>query len=254
MKKQILTLTMCLALTATSALAAQTAPAAAPVKAPVAAAPATTVKAPVAAVKKAPAKKVVAAKKCTKKCAKKAVKNPVKKVANKQAVPEQVTLTPEQIARQQFEAKMAQERDNFYNKLGLSAEQKTKAEALDKANRESAAPLFDTVRAEKAKLHQLKAQKAGFFAICKQEKAVKAAKKALRAHMDASKKQFEALLTKDQLVKFEAMKLRKCAGPCKCHRHHHGHGHHAVAPATTAAPVAPVAPVAPAAAPAPAAK
>ena len=252
MKKQILTLTMCLALTATSALAAQTAPAAkAPVKAPVAAAaPATTVKAPVAAVKKAPAKKAVATKKC-KKCAKKAVKNPVKKVANKQAVPEQVTLTPEQIAKQQFEAKMAQERDTFYNKLGLSAEQKTKAEALDKANRESAAPLFDAVRAEKAKLHQMKAQKACFFAICKQEKAVKAAKKALRAHMDASKKQFEALLTKDQLAKFEAMKLCKCAGPCKCHRHHHGHGHHAVAPA---AKTTPVAPVAPAAAPAPAAK
>src|SRR5574344_282105 len=166
MKKQILTLSVCLALSATSVMAA---PATTSLK--------TAAKAPVAVTKTVKTPVVKTSKKVT--------------TVVKKAVTPEVTVTPEELAKQKFEERMANERNNFYNKIGLSAEQKAKAESLDKANRESAAPLFNNVRTEKAKLHELKAKKAGFIAIYKQERNVKAAKKALRAHMDASRKQFE---------------------------------------------------------------
>lgn len=101
MKKQIFTLTLCLALTATSALAAGT----------------TTV-----------AKK--AAVKTTTNCVK-AVKPAVK-------TPE-VVLTPEQLAKKNVEEKLTKERECLFSKLGLTAEQKTKSEpAMAKVQAEKA--------------------------------------------------------------------------------------------------------------------
>ncbi|MBP7211200.1 Spy/CpxP family protein refolding chaperone [bacterium] len=216
MKKQILSLSVCLALTATSALAAGTTAVETktPVKAPVAVQKTTTVVVSKTTTVVAKKNNVVVAKKNCKKCVKKSAK--VTPVANKTATPE-VTLTPEQLAKQQFEEKMAQRRDCFYNKLGLTDAQKAKAEALDKTNRESAEPLFDNVRIQKGKLHALRAKKAGFLAIYKQERALKSAKKALKAHMETSRKQFASILTADQQAKFKAMK------PCKCHRHGNAH-------------------------------
>jgi Spy/CpxP family protein refolding chaperone len=199
MKKQILTLTMCLALTATSALAKGT-----------------------STVTKAPIKPVCST------CA--------KSTAAATTAPE-AKLTPEQM-KQKFEEKMAKDREDFYCKLGLSAQQKAKAEALDKKNRESAKPLFEKFHQEKVKLHELKENKANVIAIDEQKLKVKAARKALRAHMMASKKDFEAILTKDQLAKLEAMKpvCPKChKNKCHCHGEHKGHEHfgpkgHEVAP------------------------
>lgn len=179
MKKQILTLTLCLALTATSALAATT-----PAKGPVKSTPCV----------------------CAKPIAKAAVKV-VKPAATEVKAPE-VVLTPEQLIKKNTEEKLAKNRECLMNKIGLTAEQKAKAE-----------PLLAKVQAEKAKLRELKAKKACPILICKQKNEVKQAKKA-----------FEATLNKDQLAKLKSLKKSKCA--CKCHNHK-------AAPETLTAPKCP---------------
>lgn len=206
MKKQILALTMCLALTATSALANCTAECA----------------------KKAPAKACACA---------------VKPVACQKAASE-TTLTPEQMAKKKFEEKFAKDRQDLYCQLGLSAEQKTKAEALDQKNMVEAQPLFAKIREEKAKLKELKCKNACPGEICKQKMAVKSAKKALKAHMKASKQAFDSLLTKDQLAKLNTireqrkkdMAKHKCDCKCKCHHHHHEFGPESMGPMPAASP------------------
>lgn len=167
MKKQILTLALCLALSATSTLAATT--------------PA-----------KAPAKSKPCA--CAKSVEKGAVKV-VKPVTPEEVKAPEVVLTPEQLAKKNTEEKLAKNRECLMNKIGLSAEQKAKAE-----------PLLTKVQVEKAKLRELKAKKACPILICKQKCEVKKAKKA-----------FEATLNKDQLAKLKSLKKSKCA--CKCHDH-----------------------------------
>lgn len=137
MKKQILTLTLCLALTATSALAAGT----------------TTV-----------AKK--AAVKTTTTCAKACVKT-VKPAAPVVVQAPEVVLTPEQLAKKNAEEKLAKDRECLMSKLGLTAEQKTKSEPLIAKVHEERAKLCE-LKAKKAcpckilkqKNEVLKAQKA----------------------------------------------------------------------------------------------
>lgn len=217
MKKQILTLSLCLALTATSALASG-----------------------------------------TKTCAKKApAKAPVAKTVQTQ--PQEAVLTPEQAAKKHFEEKMAKEREDLYCKLGLTKDQKDKAADLNAQSRESAKPLFETFHTEKVKLHELKNKKACPIEIAKQKEKVHAARKALKAHFTEERKSFEALLTKDQLAKFKALKEERkqefkknkkgCDCKCKCHHHHHGAAEapapEGVAPQAAPAPAAGQAPVAP---------
>lgn len=231
MKKQILTLSLCLALTATSALSCG----------------ASTV------TKKAPTKTHTAVSKTVKKAVKKTTP-----VACKKTAPA-VTLTPEQLAKQKIEEKMAQERAAKYDALDLSAEQRTKAEALAQKHREGAEPLIAKIHQEKAKLHELKAKKACPVSICKQKQALKAAKKDFRKYMANSRKEFEAILTPVQVAKLHAYEATKkecfkkhhangCQCPC-CRKHHH----HGVAPCdcqksapatTTTTPVATPAPAA----------
>lgn len=144
MKKQILTLTLCLALTATSTLAATT-----------------------------PAKATVKSTPCA--CAKSVEKGAVKVVkpaATEVKAPE-VVLTPEQLAKKNTEEKLAKDRECLLAKLGVKAEQKAKAE-----------PLLAKVQAEKAKLRELKAKKACPILICKQKNEVKKAKKAFEATLN----------------------------------------------------------------------
>lgn len=182
MKKQILTLTLCLALTATTAMANTTA-----------------------------------------KVAKKAA--PVKAVSNIacQKPAQEVTLTSEQLAKKKFEEKMTKDREDFYCKLGLTSEQKLKAEALDKQSKIEAEPLFLKFRAEKAKLRELKAKKTCPIMLCKQKEEVRVAKKAIRAHMKTSRKAFEALLTKEQLTQFKVIRAERkhACKKCGCDKCHH---------------------------------
>lgn len=193
MKKQILTLAMCVAFSATAALAAT---------------PAT--------VKKAPAKAPTHV-----------VKVSAKTPAVKKAEPEKVVLTPEQEAKKRFEEKMAKDREDLYCKLNLTADQKAKAEAMDKKARDEAQPLFEKVQTERAKLQQLKANKSCPIEISKQRRQVIAAKKAVKAHFEASRKNFEAILTQEQKAKLEVIKQERRAEMqkraecgCKCHKHH----------------------------------
>lgn len=164
MKKQILTLTMCLALTAVAAFADETKPVV-PKAIPQAktATPATTISTP--------------------------------------AEPPKV-MTRED-ARKYFEEKRAKEREFMYNALGLSAEQKTKAEALDAKHKTAIEPLIKNVHVEVKKLRDLKNQNASHLRIWQQKYAVKAAKKEVENCVISYKKDFEAILTKEQKTKFE---------------------------------------------------
>lgn len=202
MKKQILTLTMCLALTVTSALAS------------------------VPATKTAPAKKPVAV-------AKKVVPVAEKKASCEAAAPATPALTPAEEARKKFEARMAKEREEFYSALNLNAEQRTKAEALDLKNRTEVEPLIVKVHEEKAKLRELKAKKACPCEILKQKHELKAARHEVKEHFVAADKEFRAILTQDQVTKLDNLvKARKAEmkkhHPCDCpfcrhHRHHCKH-------------------------------
>jgi len=198
MKKQIITLTMCLAMTATAALAqvATTVTPAAPCK--------TAVEKP-----------------CAQKMA-----------------------PPTEAEKKQFEAKMNKERELFHNALNLTPEQKQKADELHKKAISEAEPLFKKVQEERAKFVELTAKNAPKDEIIKQEMAVKAAKKAVKKHFKESRKQFEAILTKDQLAKLKILREQKktdmkshkkcecdkCGKDCKCDKcdacRKHPHKHH----------------------------
>lgn len=193
MKKQILTLTLCLALTASSAFASSTAKV-------------TTQAKPQQAKAVAPQ----AEKPCACPC-------------------ETSAMTKEQF-KQKFEERMTKRREALYEKLGLSQDQKAKALDLDKKNREEAKPLMEKLHEEKTKLNDMKSQKCCPVKLMEQKQKVKEAKKALRKHFMASEKNFEALLTGEQLTKFKAIKEErkakfkkhcKCKGNCPCHKHPH---------------------------------
>lgn len=178
MKKQILTLAMCLALTTTAALANGT----------------------TAVAKKAPAK-----------APQKVAKPVLKTTPVAQVKPACEVLTPEQEAKKRFEEKMKAEREHLYTTLALTPEQKANAEAMDQRHREAAKPLFEKIRAERDKLHALKAKNASKIEITKQKHEVRAAKKALRAHFESSRKEFEALLTPAQKTKLSEMEAQRKA-------------------------------------------
>lgn len=109
-----------------------------------------------------------------------------------------------------FEQKRKQKREFMYKFLELSAEQKTKAEALDEKAKAEAKPLFDKARAESKKLKDLKAQKASAFAIWRQEFAINTARNDFKKHMEKSKNDFESILTQEQKTKLKEMeKFRK---------------------------------------------
>lgn len=192
MKKQILTLAMCLALTASSAFANGTA------------------KAPVKATAPQAAKTVAPEAPCGCPC-------------------EATAPTKEQF-KQKFEERMTKRRDALYTKLGLSQDQKTKAVELDKTNRAEARPLMEKLHEAKAKLNDMQSKKCCPVKLIEQKQKVKNARKALRKHFIASEKSFEALLTSEQLAKFKVIKEErkakfkkncKCKGPCGCKKYPH---------------------------------
>lgn len=176
MKKQILALSVCLALSSTIACAA-TVPAKVPVK--------------------------------------------VEPCIAKQAVKTAEVVKPEVKLVVCPEKRIAKERAELYKALGLTSEQKAKAEALDKTERVNGEPLVAKIKAEKTKLKELKDKKACPIKILEQKQAVRAAKKAFKAHLAESRKAFEALLNEEQLVKLKALKADKKELHKKCpHKKH----------------------------------
>lgn len=195
MKKQILTLTICLALTASSALANSTAKA--------------TIKTTTPQVVKTIAPKAEEA---------------------PRSCPCEATAPTKEQFKQKFEERMTKRREALYAKLGLSQDQKTKALELDKKNRAEARPLMEKLHEEKAKLNDMQTQKCCPVKLIEQKQKVKEARKALRKHFIASEKNFEAILTNEQLAKFKIIKEErkakfkkncKCKGRCGCKKSPH---------------------------------
>lgn len=214
MKKQIFTITMCLTLTSTTALAESTKTV---LKTPVK--PATTITAPVKTVIKTVTPVV---KPETPKAAPAAKTTVTKPETSK-------TMTKEE-AKKYFEEKRAKDRENLYNALGLSKEQKAKAEVLDKKTIEGAEPVFKKAKKEHRKLNELKEKHASFFIIWHQEFVAKSSKNDLRKYFDKSKKEFEAILNPEQKTKFKKLEKErheqfeafKKRFKSRKHKHHEG--------------------------------
>lgn len=182
MKKQILTLTMCLALTATAALAVGTNPVANTVSS----------KAKIADSVKASAKV-----------------QPANNGVTAPAGPEQPKFMSRDEARKAFEARKAKERELLYTALELSADQKTKANAIDLKTRKNLEPLFRKLQTEARQLRTLRSKNASAFSIWRQKLAVKSAKANVDKSLAKSRKEFESLLTPVQKSKFETIDAAK---------------------------------------------
>lgn len=123
--------------------------------------------------------------------------------------PQKEFTAPDKEAKKRFEAKMNKDRQLMYNTLNMTEEQKKKAEALDKKNREEAKKLMDNIRCEKTKLKELKDKKSCPCFVIKQKRELKKAKKALKKHFCKSRNEFEALLTKEQQTKLKILREEK---------------------------------------------
>lgn len=191
MKKQILTLTMCLALTATSALADG-----------------------------------------TKNISQKTVAQTKSAITTTKQAPTVTTTAPTETTnkiktkeedRKRFEEKKAQERQALYATLGLSPEQKTKAEALDAKTKYGAGPLARKLHVEARKLGSMRAKKASKLSILKQEIVLNSAKNELKKYFKDCNKRFKAILTPVQRKQFNAIDEQRKAEMRKFRAQHHNH-------------------------------
>lgn len=190
MKKRIFTLTMCLALTATSALANATKSAVQISKNVVNAASVTT---------------------------------PVNAQTNTATITPTVTNESEKhlTMEEARKLKRAEDREKMYNDLGLSDEQRKKAQAIDEKTKKELEPLFKKVHTEVKKLRALKDKKASYFKILHQRFVVKSTKIKIKNKINDSKREFESILTKDQKDKFKQLddarrkEMQKFKSKCK---------------------------------------
>lgn len=174
MKKQILTLTVCLALTSTAALASVTNTAGQKVVPP--------------SIVSVPSTMNV-------------VKPTVSSTIKKPDKP--LTITSMDEIKKHLDDRRNQERERLYNDLNLSAEQKIKAKDLDANAKVEFAKYRKKVQFEARKLRDLKVKHASFFETYKQKRALKKAKADAKRCFDSSKKSFEAILTKEQKAAFK---------------------------------------------------
>lgn len=127
--------------------------------------------------------------------------------------------------KKRFEQRRTQEREQMYKELGLSAEQVAKAEALDVKTKLEVTPLIKKAKMEHKKLKDMIAKHEPYLAIRKQKQVTRAAKKEVYNYFKSSKAAFEAILTKEQVVKLKALheqrmkkmeEMRKNHPQCKC--------------------------------------
>lgn len=123
-------------------------------------------------------------------------------------------------ARKRFEDRKAHERELMYTTLGLSAEQKNKAEAIDAKTRAEAGKYIRRIQVEAKRLRELTVKKASWLEIHKQKQALNAARKDADKFFENSKKSFEALLTKEQLAKFKVIDNAKKKEIKEFKKHH----------------------------------
>lgn len=180
MKKQILTLTMCLALTSTAAFAS---------------------------VPNSTGQKMVPQSVVSTPTTLNPAKPAVTQVISKPGKP--LTITSMDELKKHFEDKRAQERERLYNDLNLSAEQKITAKDLDATAKVEFAKYRKKVQVEARKLRDLKAKHASFFEMRNQKYALKKAKADAKKYFDSSNKSFEAILTKEQKAKYKVIQAAK---------------------------------------------
>ena len=105
--------------------------------------------------------------------------------------------------------KRAAEKLQTYEDLGLSSEQVKKAKELDIQKKHDLKIAFVKLRTEVKKLNKLKGEKASIFAIRKQKREVKKAKKELNRIFDNFQKAFKEILTDEQKIKYEELSVEK---------------------------------------------
>lgn len=126
-------------------------------------------------------------------------------------------------AKKRFEERRLKEREMLYTDLCLSAEQKKKAEALDDKTKEGADKYIKKVQTEARKLRDLQKQKTSCLEIHKQKIALKEAKREMKNYFENSRKEFNSILTKDQQEKYKVIneaKRKEMEKYKKAHKHH----------------------------------
>lgn len=108
-----------------------------------------------------------------------------------------------------YASQKAREREYLYTAIGLSAEQRLKAETLDSDIKVGIVNHIKQVKIETKKLRMLKAQKASKIKIWMQKRALASAKKSMDKYMANSSKAFDNLLTKEQKVRFDMINQAK---------------------------------------------
>lgn len=106
-------------------------------------------------------------------------------------------ITSEQ-TKNYIEGKRAKERAFLYSALNLTDDQKAKATAIDAKTKAEIDPLMKNLHKEIKKLRDLKTKNANIFAIWKQQYTVNSAKTNVKSRFIKSKRDFEAILTKEQ--------------------------------------------------------
>lgn len=129
---------------------------------------------------------------------------PVIPDGNIRQVPHQAQMSKAEV-KKFMETKRAQEKAMLYNALQLTAEQKSKAEALDAKTKSELRPMMKKFRNESKRLNELKMKKASIFMIWKQRYVVDSSKAQIKKHIRSSRKSFEAILTAEQKVKYNKM-------------------------------------------------
>lgn len=180
MKKQIITLTMCLALTSTAALASG-----------------------VNTIGQKMASQPVVSTPTTLNTAKPAATSTIGKPGK------QLTITSMDEIKKHFEDRRIKERETLYNNLNLSEEQKIKAKDLDATTKVEFAKYRKKIQIEAKKLRDLKVKHASIFKIYKQKSALNRAKADTKRYIESSRKSFEAILTKEQKTKFKTIENAK---------------------------------------------
>lgn len=125
-------------------------------------------------------------------------------------------------AKKFFEEKREKDRRQMYSDLKLTEEQIKKAEALDIKTKDGAREVIKKVHNEAKKLRELKSKKASVFVIYRQKFALYSAKQKADKYFDTSRKEFEAILTKEQKEKYKIIHEAKKKEMEKFKKQHKG--------------------------------
>jgi len=102
----------------------------------------------------------------------------------------------------EMKAKMEQKKAEFEQRLNLTEDQKTKIKAIREQSREKIKPLFESMKVERAKLHQLKESGASQKEIDAQKTKLKMIREKIKEEQKANFEKVQSILTPDQQKEF----------------------------------------------------